>query len=173
MNMLRHWERILRVFPFSKLSQGASTLRIHAVSFSEPTLFERSFPDPFDLDAVLKLAKEFTGSDCAAQLEGRWDLWQYEAADWKLTPTRVIFYCFAPAFEDADGDHLRVDLGPDTLFLPDPDLPNAIFMSQSNIKSLLRLVHDADEALTVEGRQLSTESGENFAERLQTVLKES
>ena len=45
-------------------------------------------------------------------------------------------------------------------------------MSQSNLKSLLRLVHDTDEALTVESRQLSTESGENFAERLQTALEE-
>ena len=62
MNMLRHWERLLRIFPFSKLSQGASTLRIHAVSFSEPALFERASRSLY-LDAVLKLAKEFTGSD--------------------------------------------------------------------------------------------------------------
>ena len=171
MNMLRNWERVLRVFPFSRLSQTASTVRVSAVSFSEPPLFERSLPDPFDLDAVLELAKEFTGSDCAAQLESKWDLWQY-TNEWKLAPARVVFSSFASEFEDSDGDHLRVDFGPDSLFLPDPDLPNAAFMAQSNIKSLLHFVHEADSALTVESRRLWTESGENFAERLQTALEE-
>src|SRR3954447_22292885 len=173
MNMLRHWERVLRVFPFSRLSQGATTLRVNAVSFTEPVLFERSFPDPVDLDAILPVAKEFTGSDCAVQLESKWDLWQYTDGEWKLTPSRVVFLCFAPNFDDSDGDNLRIELGPDTLFLPDPDLPNALFMSQSNIKSLLRLVHDADDALAVESRRLWTETGENFAERLQATLEES
>src|SRR5215213_9288528 len=83
MNMLRHWERLLRVFPFSKLAQSSNTLRVHAVSFTEPPLFEGSFVDPMNLDAVLAAAKEFTGSDCAAQLEGKWDLWQYASNDWK------------------------------------------------------------------------------------------
>jgi len=171
MNMLRHWERLLRAFPFSRLSQSASTFRVHAVSFSEPTLFERGFPDPLDLDAVLQVAKEFTGSDCAAQLEAKWDLWQYLDNDWKLAPSRVIFTCFAPEFEDSDGDHLRVDLGSDSLFLPDLELSNGLYMSQSNIRSLLHYVHDADAALTGESRRLWTESGENFAERLQATLE--
>ena len=170
MNMLRHWERLLRKFPYSRLSQTASTFRVHAVSFTEPALFERSLPDPFDLDAVLQLAKEFTASDCAAQLETKWDLWQY-MDDWKLDPTRVIFTCFASDFDDSDGDNLRVDFGPDSIFLPDPELPNSLFMSQSNIKSLLHFVHEADTALTVESRRLWTESGENFAERLQATLE--
>ena len=172
MNMLRHWERLLRKFPYSRLSQTASTFRVQAVAFSEPALFERSMPDPFDLDAVLELAKEFTASDCAAQLETKWDLWQFEG-DWKLTPTRVLLTCFGSGFEDSEGDNLRVDFGPDSTFLPDPELPNALFMSQSNIKSLLHFVHEADSALTVETRRLWTESGENFAERLQTTLEQT
>ena len=172
MNMLRHWERLLRKFPYSRLSQTASTFRVHAVSFTEPALFERSFPDPFELEPVLQLAKEFMASDCAAQLETKWDLWQY-TDDWKLEPTRVIFTCFASDFEDSDGDNLRVDFGPDSIFLPDTELPNSLFMSQSNIKSLLHFVHEADTALMVESRRLWTESGENFAERLQATLEKS
>lgn len=169
-NMLRHWERLLRKFPFSRLSQTASTLRVHAVSFTEPALFERAIPDPFDLDTVLQLAKEFTSSDCAAQLETKWDLWQFED-DWKVMPTRAILTCFSSNFEDPDGDHLRVDFGSDAVFLPDAELPNSLFMSQSNLKSLLHFVHEADSALAVESRRLWTESGENFAERLQTTLE--
>jgi hypothetical protein len=173
MNMLRHWERLLRVFPFSKLAQSSNTFRVQAVSFTEPALFERSFPDPLDLDAVLEAARELMGSDCAAQLEGKWDLWQYAGNEWKLTPTRVVFTCFARDFEDAEeGEHLRVDFGPDAQFIPDPELPNSVFMAQSNIRSLLHFVHEADVALTAESRRLWTETGENFAERLQTALEE-
>ena len=167
MNMLRHWERLLRVFPFSRLSTGASTFRVQAVSFREPSLFERSLPDPVDLNIILQDAKEFTGSDCAAQLESKWDVWQYQDKDWKLAPARVIFTCFASKFEDVEDEHLRVDFGADSLFLPDPDLPNALFMSQSNIRSLLHFVHEADQAVMAESRRLWTESGENFAERFQ------
>lgn len=172
MNMLRHWERLLRVFPFSRLSQGASTLRVHAVSFREPALFERSFPDPFELETMLQATKEFTGADGAAQLESRWDIWQYLEDDWRVAPTRVTFTCFAPGFEDSDGDDLRVDFGPDALFLPDLDLPRSAFMSQSNIRSLLHFVHEADQALSAENRRLWTESGENFADRLKQALEE-
>jgi hypothetical protein len=173
MNMLRHWERLLRVFPFSKLAQSSNPFQIQAVSFREPPLFERSFPDPLNLELVLEAAREFIGSDCAAQLEAKWDIWQYAANDWKLTPTRVLFTCFARDFEDAEDDeHLRVEFGPDTQFIPDPDLPNSLFMAQSNIRSLLHFVHEADSALTVESRRLWTETGENFAERLQSALEE-
>jgi hypothetical protein len=172
MNMLRHWERMLRPFPFSRLSRSSSTLHVSAVSFAEPPLFERSFPDPLELDTVLEVAKGFVASDSAIQLESRWDLWQY-GQDWNLTSTRVVFSCFASGFEDSDSDHLRVEFGPDVQFLPDPNLPNAVFMAQSNLKSLLHFVHDADQALAVENRRLWTESGENFAERLQAALEES
>ena len=159
MNMLRHWERLLRVFPFSKLAQSQNPFQVQAISFIEPALFEASYPDPLDLDAVLEAAREFTGSDCAAQLEGKWDIWQYAAKEWKLTPTRVIFTCFARDFEDAEEDeHLRVEFGPDSQFIPDPELPNSLFMAKSNIRSLLHFVHEADSALTAEtpacGRKL-------------------
>ena len=43
-------------------------------------------------------------------------------------------------------------------------------MTESNIKSMLRLVHELDSALPVAKRKLETESGENFADRLQQVL---
>src|SRR4051812_43012191 len=89
MNMLRHWERLLRAFPFSRLSKTGYTLRVNAVSLTEPALFEEAYPDPVDVDLIVKVAKEYTGSDCAAQLEAKWDLWQFSGEEWKLTPTRI------------------------------------------------------------------------------------
>jgi hypothetical protein len=44
-------------------------------------------------------------------------------------------------------------------------------MIQSNIKSLLKLVHDLDDALPVETRRLWTESGGSFSEKLQQALE--
>jgi hypothetical protein len=44
-------------------------------------------------------------------------------------------------------------------------------MVRANIQSLLRLVHDMDDRLKVERRQLWSESGVNFAERLETTLR--
>ena len=171
MNMLRHWERVLRVFPFSNLTQTASTLRIHAVSLREPPVLERGFENPIDLDAVLAAAREFTASDCLAQLETKWDLWQFQT-EWSLTPTRVVLSCLGEMFEDREEEHLRVEFGPDAIFLPDPELPGAGKMAESNLRSLLRFVHDSDQALTFESRRLWTESGENFAERLQSVIED-
>ena len=156
MNMLRHWERLLRVFPFSALSQTPSTLRVQAVAFREPPLFERDFPKPVDLDSALEAAREFTASDCASQFEAQWDIWQH-VGDWKLTPARVVLTCFGEQFEDKEEEHLRVDFGPDAMFLPDPELPGAGTMAESNLKSLLKFVHDADETLAVDLRRLWTE----------------
>jgi hypothetical protein len=169
-NMLRHYERMLRVFPFSKLWQSGSQLRINAVSWSEPPLIETEFPHPPDIEAVLAAAKEFPLADCAVQLETRWDLWQYDG-DWKVEPSRVVLMCFGPQFEDEVDDNLCIDFGIDSLFLPNPDIPNNALMTQSNIRSLLHLVHELDNTLAVETRRLWTESGENFAERLQATLE--
>ena len=104
------------------------------------------------------------------QLEAKWDLWQYEK-DWELAPVRVNLTCFGPGFENEEDDHLRIDFGLDLSFLPQPDLPNNAFMAQSNIRSLLHLVAELDRTLNVESKRLWSDSGENFAERLQWALE--
>jgi hypothetical protein len=165
-NMLRHFEKMLRKFPFSRLSAGSTLLRVNAVSSTEPPLFEKAYEDPVDLDTIMAAAKEFQSGDCGVQIESFWDLWQF-ANDSTVAPTRVTLACFGPVYEDAEGDHLRIEFGVDSLFLPQPDIPNSVVMVQSNIRSLLHLVRDLDQTLSVERRRLWTESGENFAERLQ------
>ena len=65
---------------------------------------------------------------------------------------------------------LEIEFGIDANFLPQPDLPDSPRVIQSNIKSLLKLVHDLDDALLVETRMLWSESGENFAEKLHQAL---
>lgn len=171
-NMLRHYEKLLRSFPFSQLSRSASTLRVHAIAATEPPVYESGYDNPPDLDKIVAATREFSREDTGVLLDTQWDLWQFDK-DWKLTPTAVTLGCFAPAFESESEDHIRIDFGIDTHFLPQPDLPNHLFMTRSNVRSLLHLVHELDRLFVAERRSLWTESGDNFAERLQSALESS
>ena len=168
--MFRHYERLLNLFPYSKLSKREAVLKIIPVSYAEPSILERAFPLPLDIPAVIAAAKEFANADSCYRLETGWDLWQYVENHWKLEPSGAALLCLGPQFEKDLGENLRIEFGIDTHFLPQPDLPNSIHMTQSNVKSLLKLVHDLDDALSVSKRLLWTESGENFAEKLQSAL---
>jgi hypothetical protein len=193
--MLRNYEKLLRLFPFSLLAQQATTFKIMAVDPSEPVVAEIPYSPPVPIDAVLAVAKDFQNADASYRLETWWDLWQFDT-DWKLAPARVALCCFGPEFnqspsglerapdaqpasviafpnpnEDAAlGCALEIEFGIDANFLPQPDLPDSPRMIESNIKSLLKLVHDLDDALPVETRRLWSESGENFAEKLHQAL---
>jgi hypothetical protein len=171
-NMLRRYEKMLALFPFSKLSKKEMLFRVYAVSYAEPTVLEAAFPQPLDFEALLAAAKDFQNSDVCYELSAAWDLWQHED-DWKLGPSRVEMLCFGPDFENETGENLRIQLGLEDQFLPDENSEDGLPMIRSNIQSLLRLVHDLDERLPhFERRLLWPESGGNFAERLQESLGE-
>jgi hypothetical protein len=168
-NMLRHYERMLRSFPFSRLSQTGVVLRINAVSESEPPVFEQPFENPPDVEAVITAARQFTTEDCVVQLEAKWDLWQFDK-EWELRPAPVTLSCTGPGYPADEREHLNIDFGLDAHFLPQRDLPNHLFMARSNIRSLLHLISELDRTLTIESKRLWSESGENFAERLQSAV---
>ena len=170
-NMFRHYETLLRLFPYSQLSKAESTFRIIPVSYAEPPILERPLTNPVDVDLVLDAAQDFANPDCCYRLEAGWDLFQFET-DWEVRPARVALCCLGPEFEKDLGENLRIEFGIDTHFLPQPELPDNAHMTQSNVKSLLKLVHDLDDSLRVAKRQLWTESGYNFAEKLQQALVE-
>lgn len=168
--MVRNFEKLLRLFPYSRLGGSGAVLRVNAVSSTEPPLVERTFEDPASqIDEIIKDVREYAAPDCGVVLDVQWDLWQFEE-EWKLRPARASLACFGPGYESEAEDHLRIDFGIDTHFLPQPDLPNYLFMARSNVRSLLHLVHELDRTYVAESRRLWTESGENFAERLQMAL---
>lgn len=176
--MLRHYGRLLELFPFSPQNPAESALRIQAVSSGEPPLLERAFTDPVDVADVLAAASEFRHADCAYTLESWWGLWIHDR-DWVLRPARVVLQCFGPAFSDspqAEGDpnpeNLRIDFGVDTWFLPQAELPNPAWYARSNIKSLLKLTQEMEEALPIDQRALWSESGANFASRLREAAED-
>jgi hypothetical protein len=174
-NRLRQFEKLLRLFPFSQRPQPQSIILIHGIDPTEPPLLERPVNGPLDPEEIMSVFQETIGSDISYEVESWWDLWQFEK-DWQLTPSRIALACFGPDFDNGTGlsagdqEDLRIDFGPDVNFLPQPDILGSAKLVESNIKSLLRFVHELDSSLSIDKRKLETESGENFADRLQEVL---
>jgi hypothetical protein len=172
----RYFEKILSLVPFSQREQGQSTLMVQAIDVTEPPLLERPMNGPFRLSEVVAQLRDYEGDDVAYRMESWWDLWVYNGEEWRIAPARIAISVFGPQFdnggtlEPAAQEDLRIDFGVDTAFLPDPDLPGSGKLIESNIKSLLHLVRQVEEALPVEKRVLETESGQNFAEKLTHLL---
>jgi hypothetical protein len=162
--LLRQFAKMLGTFPFSLLAARGPSVRIQAIERAEPPLIERDLPVSPDrgetIDEILAAAREFMQQDSMCEVDAAWDLWQF-AGDWKLSPAGVTLACFGPDFENEIGDHLRIEFGPDSHFLPDPEILGSLRMGQSNLKSLLHLVHQLEGALDLERRLLWSESGEN------------
>jgi hypothetical protein len=171
---LREFGKLMAAFPFSKLAKRGPVLRVYAVALSEPPLIEREFPVSDDTAGIradiLSAATEFLQSDCAAEIESFWDLWQYDGNEWKLQPAPVMLGCYGADFENDQTDHLRIEFGPDSYFLPVPGIEGSLRMGQSNLKSLLKLVGDLERGLDLESRKVWSESGANFAEVLKQAL---
>lgn len=177
-NRVLQFEKLLRTFPFSQRPQPQSTLIIQAIDTTEPPLLERAFNGTFDVAEVIGILGDYSGDDVAYRLETWWDLWLHDN-DWVIAPVRVALCCFGPDFDNgtdagaADQEDLRVEFGVDSHYLPRHDIPGSAKLIESNIKSLLHLVHELDSVLLVENRKLETESGQNFADRLQQILTRS
>lgn len=169
LRMLEHWEKLLRLFPYSKLDKGFVTVMVRAVEENEPVLFEQAYPAPFDPELAMAAARDFQQPDCAFQVDCCWDLMQFDR-DWKLAPAKVSLWCYGPGYENETGDQLRIEFGPEDPFLPARNEPISVRVAQSNLRSLTKLVHDIEKALPVEKRMLWSESGQNFAEKVARIL---
>lgn len=172
----QRFKNMLRVFPFSQRdAQPQTTVLIRAIDSTEPPLLERPMNGPALVNEIIHILGDYAGADIAYELESFWDLWQFDS-DWNLGPSRVLLSSFGRDFDNgtsevlADQEDLRIDFGVDTHFLPQPGIAASSRLIESNIKSLLRLVHELENNLPVARRKLSSESGENFADRLQRVL---
>jgi hypothetical protein len=163
--LLRHFGKMVGLFPFSKLAQRGLVLRVYALEYVEPPLLERSFdPGTPPLD-IVAYARDFVKPDCAVEIDGFWDLWQYDS-DWKLSPAAVTLTGFGPAFERDNDDHLQIDFGLDGKFVPAAGIEGSLRMGQSNLRSILHLVAELERGLPIDRRVVWSESGANFAELL-------
>jgi hypothetical protein len=164
-NMLRHFEKMIALFPFSKLALRGPEVRVYAFEYAEPAQLEREFTPGAAPQMMVDAAREFMHEDSLCEIAAAWDLWQFEN-DWKLAPAAVTLACFGPEFDNSTGDHLRVDFGLDSLYLPDSEIEGGLRMGQSNLKSLVHFVHEVERTLGIERRQLWSESGSSPAEAI-------
>ena len=168
--MLKHFEKMLAVFPFSKLAKRGPVVRVYALEHSEPPLFERELPAGTDAKTLLAAAREFMHKDCSCEVDSAWDLWDFDGKEWKLAPISVTLFCYGPAFDNENGDQLRIEFGVDSRFLPAPGFEGAMRMGQSNIRSLLHLSDEIERKIQPSKRKLWSESGANFADVLRQTL---
>ena len=174
--LLRQFSKMLDRFPFSRLARRGPVVRVYAIEYSEPPQFEREFPPAADIAesvrTMIEAARDFLQQDSLCEVEASWDLWQFDG-EWKLYPATVTLMCFGPGFDDATGDQLRIEFGPDSYFVPDPDIESGVRMSQSNLRSLVHLVHDLENTLDLDRRRLWSETGESPAEIIMQAVESS
>ena len=66
---LKHFETLLRLFPFSQRPQGQTTVSVQAVDSTEPPLLERPMNGPIDVEDVLEILHDYTGDDVAQRVD--------------------------------------------------------------------------------------------------------
>jgi len=162
------FKKVLDEFPFSKLRPEV-TLRVLALDFTEPPLLEKEFDSALDTGELASSAQDFLHEDAAFELEAHWELWRWDG-EWSLKPSPVILDVYGPQFDSPTGEHVKLDLGLEDLFLPEENAPASLRPVQSNLRSVLRLISDLEGVLTVEKKMLWSDSGEDFLERL-TMLQ--
>ena len=73
LTMLRHYEKLLKLFPFSRLARNPSTFKVIAVNYTEAPVLEIPFPSPVGIEDVLAAAKDFQNSDSDAKKSAEGD----------------------------------------------------------------------------------------------------
>lgn len=146
-----------------------------------------------DLDALAEaeLAEESEGGDEELEqddelpLGGKPSQSANETLSWKRVPMEVSVICLGPEFDTESGGasgssesanpHFRIDLGLDTLFLPDEiaseeDDPEgreeAALCYRDNITQLLGFIRRMEKTLPMKSRLLWSASGEDLGERI-------
>lgn len=166
-NMLEHFSAILSAFPFSSFFPGIQSLTIRAISDAEPDVVDEGFEENISVEEAITQAGEFLHDDSAYELTAYWDLWQHDEDDWLLRPRQVQLSCFGPHYENDLGDHIRIALGFDTEFLPDPADPQSVTAAASNLRSVARLAETLGHASGVTHRLLWSPSDDSFLSRLE------
>jgi hypothetical protein len=186
-DMVARSSSVARQFPFSPQRPGISFMAVHAVSYSEPMVFQQTFEVGADVDRVFLLASEFVHSDYAYEFEMYWDMWvpdeapeSYEGLEtmWRLEPQQVHMAVHGTDFEDhlyQEAGHVQFELGLDSTFLAE-DIALDIDGEQrikSNIAKLVEFTNAIEKNCGISGRVLWSESEEreNLAQKLISRLQ--
>jgi hypothetical protein len=168
----------MRQFPFSAAQPGISYVAMHPVSWNEPTIFEQRFTPGIAPEEAVLLASDLLHEDYAYLFEAFWDLWIFDAVrkEWSLQPSRVKFLVHGVEFEEGvyqHEGHVEVDFGIDSPFLQDEVELNseAETRVRANVQKLVDFTNKAEKSSGASGRLLSSDSDENFAQKLISRLQ--
>ena len=174
-NMLRHFGKMLDVFPFSKLAKTGPVLRVYAINYAEPPILERPFDPGVLVTDMIAAARDFAQPDCCVEIEAAWDLWQHHD-DWKLWPSAVTLSCYGSAFEHNTGTRTTTICASISGSIPSfcrlRISRGRCGFSNRISGACLSLAGEIDKALPVERRLLWSESGANFAAVLEEALEQ-
>ena len=169
---------VMRQFPFSAAQPGISYVAMHPVSWNEPTIFEQRFTPGIAPEEAVLLASDLLHEDYAYLFEAFWDLWIFDAVrkEWSLQPSRVKFLVHGVEFEEGvyqHEGHVEVDFGIDSPFLQDEVELNseAETRVRANVQKLVDFTNKAEKSSGAGGRLLSSDSEENFAQKLISRLQ--
>jgi hypothetical protein len=171
--MLPHAYAVLQHFPFSTQRPGVTYFGLHPVSWSEPTLLERRFPQGIDPGQATLIAAEFIHDDYAYVFEAYWDLWTPDAAGekWLLEPALVKFVVQGEEFDEGtyqQTGHIEIDFGLDSFYLqPETELSEQTRDKiRENVSRLVEFSNQVGKNSGSSSRLLWSESEESLAQKL-------
>jgi hypothetical protein len=146
---------------------------LHPVSWSEPTLLERRFPQGIDPGQATLIAAEFIHDDYAYVFEAYWDLWTPDAAGekWLLEPALVKFVVQGEEFDEGtyqQTGHIEIDFGLDSFYLqPETELSEQTRDKiRENVSRLVEFSNQVGKNSGSSSRLLWSESEESLAQKL-------
>jgi hypothetical protein len=176
--MLPRTLSVMRQFSFSPEHPGIGHMDVHAISFSEPPVFEQTFDDRVDPAQTIALGSDFVHQDHAFEFEAVWDLWvpteQYDT--WVKQPRPVKFFAFGSEFDEGiwqERGHVEVDFGLDFPFLGEGAEIGEIgeMRIRENVEKLIAFTNAVEKSSGTRARLLWSESEENLAQKLVARLQ--
>jgi len=171
--MLPHVHAVLRQFPFSEQRPGITYIAVQPVSWSEPSVLERRFPQGIAPEEAIVIAADLVHDDYAYTFEAYWDLWTPDesAKEWRLVPSLVRIIAQGEQFDDEtfhETGHVEIDYGLDSLFVPEniglTDETQAKI--RDNVAKLVEFSKKLETSSRATSRRLWSESEQSLPQKL-------
>jgi hypothetical protein len=172
-DMLAHSVSVMRQFPFSHQLPGITSLAIHPIDWTEPTVLEQRFRPGVSPEEAAGMAADLLHEDYAYVFEAHWDLWTPRAgpSNWIVEPSTVKFIVRGEGFEQGEGERegqVQIDFGLDSPFLHEELVLSEELRGRvrSNVETLVGFSDRLKRLAGSPARLLWSESEENLAKKL-------
>ena len=175
---LAHAVSVMRQIPPSAHLPGISSVAVHPISWSEPTILEQRFRPGISPEDAATIAAGLPHEDYAYVFETHWDLWspQPPQTEWAVQLSAVRVIVRGEEFEDGEAEtqgEVQVDFGKDTPFLHEELQLSAELETRvrANVQKLVDFTTAVEKNSGAKTRLLWSESEENLAQKLVSRLQ--